>query len=126
LEFRRVLFRSKKEVDVPQQPSGLGWLPDGRMLVISMRDARLMRLENDGSLSVHAELSGYVTGHPNDMVVDGRGRAYLGEFGFDLMGGAPLKPARLLRVDPDGSVTVEADDMLFPNGMADRKSTRLN
>src|SRR5690625_3189579 len=95
------------------------WLAaDGRMLVISMRDARLMRLENDGSLSVHAELSGYVTGHPNDMVVDGRGRAYLGEFGFDLMGGAPLKPARLLRVDPDGSVTIEADDMLFPNGMA--------
>lgn len=108
----------KKEVDVPQQPSGIGWLPDGRMLIISMRDARIMRLEEDGSLSVHAELSQYVSGHPNDMVVDGQGRAYLGEFGFDLMGGAALKPARLLRVDSDGSVTVAAEDMLFPNGMA--------
>src|SRR5690625_1436975 len=108
----------KKEVDVPQQPSGLGWLPDGRMLVISMRDVRLMRLENDGSLSVHAELTGYVTDHQNDMVVDGRGRAYLGEYGFDLMGDAPLKHARLLHVDPVGSVNIEDYDMLFPNGMA--------
>lgn len=104
------------EVEVPQQPSGLGWLPDGRLLVVSMRDARILRLEPDGALSMHADLSAYVTGHPNDMVVDRHGRAYVGEFGFDLMAGAPLAPARLLCVDPDGTVRVAAEDMLFPNG----------
>jgi sugar lactone lactonase YvrE len=106
----------RKEVEVPQQPSGLGWLPDGRLLVVSMRDARILRVETDGSLSVHADLSGHVSGHPNDMVVDSRGRAFVGEFGFDLMGGASLALARLLRVDPDGTVSVAADEMFFPNG----------
>lgn len=106
----------RKELDVPEQPSGLGWLPDGRLLVVSMKDARILRLEPDGSLSVHAELAAYVSGHPNDMVVDARGRAYVGEFGFDLMAGAPLASANLLRVDPDGAVSVAADGLFFPNG----------
>ena len=106
----------RKEVDVPQQPSGLGWLPDGRLLIVSMRDARILRWEADGSLAVHAELADHVSGHPNDMVVDADGRAYVGEFGFDLMAGAPLEPARLLRVDPDGAVSVVAEEMFFPNG----------
>ncbi len=104
------------EAEVPQQPSGLGWLPDGRLLVVSMRDARVMRREADGQLVVHAELAGLVGGHPNDMVVDDRGRGYVGNFGFDLMAGAPLAPTVLLRVDPDGSVTQVADDLWFPNG----------
>ncbi|HEU0102487.1 MAG TPA: SMP-30/gluconolactonase/LRE family protein [Mycobacteriales bacterium] len=104
------------EAQVPQQPSGLGWLPDGRLLVVSMRDATLLRREADGSLAVHADLRPYVSGHPNDMVVDGEGRAYVGNFGFDLMAGASIGPAVLLRVDPDGSVTPVADDLLFPNG----------
>jgi len=104
------------EAEVPQQPSGLGWLPDGRLLIISMRDFRVLRREADGTLSCHADLSGYVNGYLNDMVVDSRGRAFVGEFGFDLMGGAPLDPARLLRVDPDGTVTKVAEDMWFPNG----------
>ncbi|MEP9381617.1 SMP-30/gluconolactonase/LRE family protein [Nocardioides cheoyonin] len=104
------------EVEVPQQPSGLGWLPDGRLLVVSMRDSTILRQEPDGSLSVHADLSPYVSGHPNDMVVDRSGRAYVGEFGFDLMAGAPVEPARLLCVEPDGSVSVAAEEMLFPNG----------
>ncbi len=108
----------RREVEVPAQPSGLGWLPDGRLLVVSMRDRKLLRREADGSLAVHADLSGHVGGHPNDMVVDSAGRAYVGEFGFDLMGGAPFEPANLLRVDPDGSVSVAARDMLFPNGSA--------
>jgi len=106
----------RTEVEVPGQPSGLGWLPDGRLLVVSMKDARVLRLEADGSLSVHADLAAYVSGHPNDMVVDDRGRAYVGEFGFDLMGGADVAPGRLLRVDPDGSVSVAAEELLFPNG----------
>lgn len=104
------------EAVVPQQPSGLGWLPDGRLLVVSMRDAKLLRREPDGSLVVHADLAPYVSGHPNDMVVDGRGRAYVGNFGFDLMAGAPIGPAVLLRVDPDGAVVPVAEDLLFPNG----------
>jgi sugar lactone lactonase YvrE len=104
------------EAEVPQQPSGLGWLPDNRLLVVSMRDARLLRREPDGTLVTHADLSSHVNGHPNDMVVDSHGRAFIGEFGFDLMGGAPLKPASLLRVDPDGTVTTVAEDLWFPNG----------
>ncbi|NIH83455.1 SMP-30/gluconolactonase/LRE family protein [Amycolatopsis granulosa] len=104
------------EAEVPQQPSGLGWLPDGRLLIVSMRDARLLRREPDGTLVTHADLSAHVTGHLNDMVVDEQGRAYVGNFGFDLMNGAPVAPAGLLRADPDGTVTVVAEDMLFPNG----------
>ena len=106
------------EATVPQQPSGLGWLPDGRMLVVSMRDRRLLRREPDGALVVHADLSGHVDGHPNDMVVDTQGRAYVGNFGFDLMAGAPIDTATLVRVDPDGQVVVVAEDLLFPNGSA--------
>ena len=106
----------RTEAEVPAQPSGLGWLPDGRMLVVSMRDARLLRREPDGTLVTHAELGEHVGGHPNDMVVDAQGRAYVGNFGFDLMGGAPVATAVLLRVDPVGDVTPVAQDMWFSNG----------
>ncbi len=104
--------------EVPQQPSGLGWLPDGRLLIVSMRDRKLLRRETDGSLAVHADLSAVATGHGNDMVVDRQGRAYVGNFGFDLMAGAPMQTASLARVDPDGSVTVVAEGLFFPNGSA--------
>jgi sugar lactone lactonase YvrE len=106
------------EATVPGQPSGLGWLPDGRLLVVSMVDRLVLRREVDGSLVVHADLAEHASGHLNDMVVDGQGRAYVGNFGFDLMGGAPLTPAALHRVDPDGRVTQVADDLWFPNGSA--------
>src|SRR5579875_1704748 len=89
------------EAEVPQQPSGLGWLPDGRLMIVSMRDARVLRREHDGTMTCHADLSGYVGGLLNDMVVDSRGRAFIGESGFDLRGGADLRPGSLLRVDPD-------------------------
>ena len=102
------------EAEVPRQPSGLGWLPDGRLLVISQHDNRLLRREPDGSLVTHADLSAHVTGEPNDMVVDEQGGAFVGNFGFDLMAGAPVAPTVLLRVDPDGVVTQVADDMWFP------------
>ncbi|MEV5495444.1 SMP-30/gluconolactonase/LRE family protein [Nonomuraea fuscirosea] len=108
----------REEAHVPEQPSGLGWLPDGRLLIVSMRDRKLLRREQDGTLSVHADLGKHATGHLNDMVVDGQGRVYVGNFGFDLMGGAPLEPASLHRVDPDGHVTEVADDLWFPNGSA--------
>jgi sugar lactone lactonase YvrE len=58
----------------------------------------------------------YCNGHLNDMVVDGAGRAYAGEFGFDLMAGGDPATANLIRIDPDGSASVAADEMLFPNG----------
>lgn len=106
----------RRELEVPAQPSGLGWLPDGRLLVVSMKDRTVLRVERDGSIAVHADVSEYVTGHPNDMVVDSAGRAWLGNFGFDLMAGADPAPADLLRIDPDGAVAVVAEGLCFPNG----------
>ena len=103
--------------EVPAQPSGLGFLPDGRALIVSMRDHRILRRENDGSLVEHADLSGLVANHLNDMVVDDRGGAYVGNFGFDLMGGAAISSTTLTYVDPDGAASTVADDLLFPNGM---------
>lgn len=102
-------------VEVPGQPSGLGWLPDGRLLVVSMTDRKLMRLEA-GGLVVHAGLSGIATFHCNDMVVDSVGRAYVGNFGSDYSTGEPLQAAKLARVDPDGRVSVAAEGLMFPNG----------
>lgn len=102
--------------EVPQDPSGLGWLPDGRLLVVSMRDRRLLRREANGSLVEHADLSALAPFHCNDMVVDATGRAFVGNFGFDLHGGATPVPTVLLRVDPDGTVQVAAEDLFFPNG----------
>ena len=92
----------RTEAEVAQQPSGLGWLPDGRLLIVSMRDGRLLRREADGTLVCHADLSGYINGHLNDMVVDAHGRAYIGEFGFDLMGGADFKPPACCGSIPTG------------------------
>ncbi|MPY94181.1 MAG: gluconolactonase [Acidimicrobiia bacterium] len=101
---------------VPSQPSGLGWLPDGRLLVVSMLDRRVLRREPDGSLVLHADLSAHATGPCNDMVVDGAGRAWVGNFGFDRHAGEEPATTVLVRVDPDGAVTPAADDVFFPNG----------
>ncbi len=103
-------------VEVPRQPSGLGWLPDGRALVVSMLDRRLMRLEPDGTLVVHADLSGLAPGPLNDMVVDATGHAYVGNFGFDMYGGEKPTETCIIAVDPDGAAQVAADGMAFPNG----------
>jgi sugar lactone lactonase YvrE len=102
-------------VEVPEFPSGLGWLPDGRMLVVSMHDRKLLRLD-PGGLTEVADLSKHATWHCNDMVVDAHGRAYVGNFGFDLDGHADPHPTVMIRVDPDGTVAVAADDLRFPNG----------
>ena len=108
--------RSEEILRVDAQPSGLGWMPDGSLLVVSMRDHRLLRRAPDGAVAVHADLGEHCGGHLNDMVVDGEGRAYVGNFGFDLMAGAPPAETVLLRVDPDGTATVAADGLRFPNG----------
>lgn len=101
--------------EVPGQPSGLGWLPDGRLLVVAMKERRLLRLDGE-RLSPVADLSPWAPGWCNDMLVDPQGRAYIGNFGFDMMARAPFAPTVLLRVTPQGEVRVAAEDMHFPNG----------
>ncbi len=107
--------RAETAVEVPAAPSGLGWLPDGRLLVVSMEDRRLLRLDPSGLTEV-ADLSGLAAFHCNDMVVDAQGRAYVGNFGFDLHGGAPPVPAPIILVLPNGAARIAADDLMFPNG----------
>ncbi len=101
---------------VENDPSGLGWLPDGRMLVVSMQDRRVLRMEPDGTLVLHADLSPLAGFHCNDMVVDARGNAYVGNFGWDLHGGGERRNADLILVTPDGGARVVAGDLAFPNG----------
>jgi sugar lactone lactonase YvrE len=99
--------------EVATQPSGLGWTPDGDLLIVSMLDTRLLRLGADGLATV-ADLSPWAGGVTNDMIVDRRGRAYVGNVG-DRSGGT-VAPTVLVRVDPDGSVQVVADGLYAPNG----------
>lgn len=101
--------------EVPGQPSGLGWLPDGTMLVVSMQDRRLLRLDG-GRLVQHASLEVFTPSLCNDMVVDTQGRAYVGNFGFDMLNREPARPTVLVMVEADGQARVVADDLLFPNG----------
>ncbi|MGC2442946.1 SMP-30/gluconolactonase/LRE family protein, partial [Candidatus Binatus sp.] len=102
--------------EVPNRPSGLGWLPDGRMLVVSMTDRKLMRLDRDG-LKLLADMSKLAPFDCNDMVADARGNAYVGNFGFDLHKTEAQRVTTLLMVAPDGVARVVADDLMFPNGM---------
>ncbi len=107
---------AEEVMTVEGQPSGLGWLPDGDLLVVSMRDHRILRRSPGGEVSLHADLARFCGGHLNDMVVSADGRAYAGNFGFDLMAFGDPAPAALVRVDPDGTCAVVAEDLLFPNG----------
>lgn len=102
-------------VETPHDCSGLGWLPDGRLLVVSMQDRKLLRLD-PGGLAEAADLSSVATFHCNDMVVDAAGRAYVGNFGFDLHEQGKPIPADLALVHPDGRVEVAAEGLSFPNG----------
>ncbi|MBW2269208.1 MAG: SMP-30/gluconolactonase/LRE family protein [Deltaproteobacteria bacterium] len=108
-------------VEFDGRPSGLGWLPDGRLLVVSMLDHRLLRLD-PGGLTPVADLSELCGGHANDMVVDAKGRAYISNIGFELEGipydQLEIRATNLIRVDPDGSVHRAASDLMCPNGMA--------
>jgi sugar lactone lactonase YvrE len=108
--------REQEVLTVDGQPSGLGWLPDGSLLVVSMKDRRLLRRSPSGEISVHAEVGHFCGGPLNDLVVDAKGRGFVGNFGFDLMAREEPRPTGLIRVDPDGSTALAADDLLFPNG----------
>jgi sugar lactone lactonase YvrE len=107
---------TEEVMTVDAQPSGLGWMPDGSLLVVSMKDHRLLRRAPDGEVTVHADLTDLCGGHLNDMVVNSSGDAYVGNFGFDLMAAADPEPTVLARVDPNGRVEVAADELWFPNG----------
>ncbi|API59739.1 hypothetical protein BSL82_10790 [Tardibacter chloracetimidivorans] len=96
--------------------SSIGWLPEGELVIVAMHDSQLLKLDASG-LQHFADLSSAQRGIPNDMVTDAFGRSYIGTMGFDVQGGAPFAPGAILRVDPDGSVHIAADDLLFPNGM---------
>lgn len=106
---------AERVVEVAECPSGLGWLPDGRLLVVSMHDRRLLRLDPDGLHQV-ADLSKLADFHCNDMVVDARGRAYVGNFGFDLHAQEKPRTTALALVLPSGEARVAATDLSFPNG----------
>ncbi len=101
--------------EVPHWPSGLGWLPDGDLLVVSMTDRRVLRFDGT-QLQTHSDLGSLASFHCNDMVVDAGGRAYVGNFGFDLHAGSTPTPAELICIEPDGQARVVAEDMEFPNG----------
>jgi sugar lactone lactonase YvrE len=118
------------ELEIEDQPSGLGWLPDGRLLFVEMIGQRVMRRETDGRVVVHAELKGLAKFHANDMIVDRHGTAFVGCFGFDLEAytaehgaealwtaeGPPRAP--ILRVTADGRAAIASAEQRFPNGMA--------
>ena len=110
--------QSEEVAHVPGGPSGLGFLPDGRLLIASGQDRTVYRRESDGALGVHADLSALATWHLNDMFVDPSGRAYVGNYGDDSAPPTPPRPADLILVEPDGAARVVAGDMMFANGMA--------
>jgi len=108
--------RSETIATVPARPSGLGWRPDGTLLIVAMLDRALLELRH-GALSRVADLSSLAGGLCNDMVVDAAGRAYVGNFGYDRHAGEAPRATCLIRVDPDGSLHRAAEGLMFPNGM---------
>lgn len=102
-------------VETEYQPSGLGWRPDGTLLIVSMNDRKLLGLK-DGILKEEADLSDLASFHCNDMVVDNLGNAYIGNFGFDLHGGEKLRSTNLILVRPGKEPEEIAQDLYFPNG----------
>lgn len=116
----------RTEVEIDDQPSGLGWMPDGSLLIVAQIKRQLLRRFPDGQIAVHAELGHIADFHCSDMVVDSRGGAYVGNFGFDLDAAihargvesviAEHPTARLAYVTPEGEARVAAEDLHFPNG----------
>lgn len=116
----------RTEVEIDDRPSGLGWMPDGSLLIVSMTRRQVLRRAPGGAVSVHADLGHIATFHCNDMVVDSAGGAYVGNFGFDLDAAIEARgvpsvladhpTAKLAYIAPDGQARVAAEDMHFPNG----------
>lgn len=106
---------SETILELPNQVSGLGWLPDNKLLVVSMGDNTLLRLDPEG-VKVVADLNEFNTVLCNDMVVDKKGRAYVGNMGFDYFNDKPFAPTKLILVEPNGDARVVVENMAFPNG----------
>lgn len=116
----------RPEIKLDDWPSGIGWMPDGSMLFVSMQKKQVLKRSARGNVTVHADLGGIAGGPCNDMVVDRLGRAYVGNFGFDLYGEmltrgiesvlAEHPKAKIARILADGAVDVAATEMDFPNG----------
>lgn len=102
---------------VDQQPSGLGWLTDDTLLVVSMIDRKVLRVGSDGTTAVFADIHAITGGFANDMVTDRRGNSWVSNLGFDFFAGEGPRPADLVHIAPDGTASIAAPDMLFPNGM---------
>jgi len=102
---------------VPDHAGGLGWLPDGTALVVGMGGRQLYRLRARGP-EPYTSLWGLAADRCNDLLVDPQGGAYVGNFGYDLQGGAPTVSTKLIRVDPDGRARTVGGPLIFPNGMA--------
>jgi sugar lactone lactonase YvrE len=119
-EVIAVDLEGKSEVVVrvpfPSFPMCIDWLPDGHLLIVSASEGLLLRREPDGSLSTHADLTGLSDHKWNEIVVDGRGNAYVNNVGFDFPGGE-FAPGMLALVTPDGSARQVAEGVAFPNGM---------
>ena len=109
--------RSEVIVRTPASPFSIDWLPDGHLLIISGPDGLLLRREPDGSLVTHADLSGLSDHSWNEIVVDGRGNAYVNNIGFDFAGGE-FAPGTVALLTPEGPARQVADGVAFPNGMA--------
>jgi sugar lactone lactonase YvrE len=109
--------RRRTITTVPGVPGGLAFLPDGTPLVVAQRELAIYAIGGDGALRRHADLARYARGAAGDIVVDAVGRAYVGHHGFDFHGRAAPKPASLLRVDSDGTVSEVADALTFPSGL---------
>jgi sugar lactone lactonase YvrE len=103
-------------LQLAESPSGLGWSPEGDLLVVAMERRAVLRVR-DGEPEVFADVAGLTSVRANDMVVDAGGGAYVSSFGFDLFTGATPEPTVLVRVEPDGTTRVAAPDVHFPNGM---------
>ncbi len=98
-------------------PSGLGWLPDGRLLFVAMRTRQIRRVEPDGGIVLHADLSGLALGDCNDMVSGPDGTLWVGDMAYDTHGDrSDFKPGQTIRVSPDGEASIAATDLLAPNG----------
>lgn len=97
-------------------PGGLGWLPDGRLLVVSMCKRQLLVLEQE-NLELYADLSELASFHCNDLLVDPKGRCYVGNFGYDLHAGEPVSNAEIILVSPGGEPEIVSNTVIFPNGM---------
>ena len=109
--------RTEEIARVEARPSGLGWLPDGRLLIVSMEDRRLLRREPGGGLATHADLSALASFEINDLVVALDGTAYVSQFGFAFTSHGEFRKTEILKVTPEGVASVAAGELAFPNGM---------